>query len=245
MPANLQHLRLDPAFPRSLRPTEAVLRATLWPTRSLDTGERLFDEFYIWTQGYQPSTMQRARLQILALREAFALLEFERVDRICVTLSFGTVERALDLTTEVFDANRLLAHRLSVMLRGQVERLRSPYRLLGFIDWLRAQNVAVGYRLRATRMALERKAIELVQPRFALLTAPPSNRLEYWRGSLLEARAAGLYTRWLIAANLDTDAQRRLARQAGFSYGQGCVVGPAYDPPGMGQPQRQDAPRTA
>lgn len=231
MPANLQHLPLDPAFTRTLWPTQPAVRATLWPTRSLDTGERLFDEFYIWTQGYQPGTMQRARLQILALRKAFVLLKFERVDRICVTLSLGTVERALDFTTEVFDTNRLLAHRLSVILRGQVERLRSPYRVLGFVDWLRAQNVAVGYRLSGTRMALERKAIELLQPHFAKLAAPPSNRLEYWQESLLEARAAGLYTRWLIAANLDTDAQRTLARQAGFRYGQGSAVGPAYFPP--------------
>jgi len=165
-----------PVYPQSkpnltlaglLRSSEGTVGATMWPTRALATRERLFDELYVWTEGYQPTTMRRARLQILALRKAFALLEFQRVDRICVTLSFGTVERALDPATDIFETNRLLAHRSSVMLRGQVERLRSPYRVQSFVEWLRTQAVPVGYRLSASRIGAERKAIELLQPGFA------------------------------------------------------------------------------
>jgi hypothetical protein len=214
----------------------------MWPTRALATRERLFDELYVWTEGYQPTTMRRARLQILALRKAFALLEFQRVDRICVTLSFGTVERALDPATDIFETNRLLAHRISVMLRGQVERLRSPYRVQSFVEWLRTQAVPVGYRLSASRIGAERKAIELLQPGFAKLAAPSSARIDYWEDALLEARAVGLDADWLIVSDLETDAQRRLAQKVGFRFGQGSAVRPAYDLPSTRQPRRSGAP---
>lgn len=240
-----------PVYPQSkpnltlaglLRSSEGTVGATMWPTRALATRERLFDELYVWTEGYQPTTMRRARLQILALRKAFALLEFQRVDRICVTLSFGTVERALDPATDIFETNRLLAHRISVMLRGQVERLRSPYRVQSFVEWLRTQAVPVGYRLSASRIGAERKAIELLQPGFAKLAAPSSARIDYWEDALLEARVVGLDADWLIVSDLETDAQRRLAQKVGFRFGQGSAVRPAYDLPSTRQPRRSGAP---
>lgn len=207
------------------------MRATMWPTRALRENERWFDELYVWTEGFQASTMQRARLQLNALRKAFALLEMERVDKIGVTLSFGTVERALDHATAIVDENRLLAHRTCVILRGQIERLRSPYRVQSFIEWLRTQQIPVGYRISAARIGMEMKAIDLLQPDFAKLTAPASMRLEYWKDAMLEARATGLKTDWIIVSDLETEEQRKLALAAGFRFGQGTAVRPAYDPP--------------
>jgi hypothetical protein len=208
-----------------------AVRSTMWPTRGLRENERWFDELYVWTEGFQASTMQRARLQLNALRKGFALLELERVEKIGVTLSFGTVERALDHATAIFDENRLLAHRISVILRGQIERLRSPYRVQSFIDWLRTQQIPVGYRISAARIGMEMKAIDLLKPDFAKLTAPASARLEYWQDAMLEARAAGLATDWIIVSDLETEEQRKLAMRAGFRFGQGTAVRPAYEPP--------------
>lgn len=237
-----QHIQPNADLTRNAPATAGSVRATLWPTLALDTGERLFDELYVWTERYQPTTMQRARLQLSALRKAFALLELEKRDHICVTLSFGTVERALDATTDLFESNRLLMHRVSVMLRGQAERLRAPYRVHNFVDWLRSQNVAVGYRLSASRIDSEKRAIELLQPRFAKLVAPTSSRLEYWQDSLLEARAAGLDARWLIVSDIESAEQRRLARAAGFGFGQGSAVRPAQDLPSTRRLRHSVAP---
>ncbi len=208
-----------------------AVRATMWPTRALRESERWFDELYVWTEGFQASTMQRARLQLNALRKAFALLEMERVDKIGVTLSFGTVERALDHATAIVDENRLLAHRTCVILRGQIERLRSPYRVQSFIEWLRTQQIPVGYRISSARIGMEMKAIDLLQPDFAKITAPASLRVEYWKDAMLEARATGLNTDWVIVSDLETEEQRKLAVAAGFRFGQGTAVRPAYDPP--------------
>jgi hypothetical protein len=213
------------------RPLGGAVRATMWPTRSLRGNERWFDELYVWTEGFQASTMQRARLQLNGLRKAFALLEMERVEQIGVTLSFGTIERALDHATAIVDDNRLPAHRTCVILRGQIERLRSPYRVQSFIEWLRTQQIPVGYRISATRIGMEMKAIDLVQPDFAKLSAPSSTRLDYWRDAMLEARATGLKTDWIIVSDLETAEQRKLAVAAGFRFGQGTAVRPSYDPP--------------
>lgn len=218
------------------RPGETSVRAAMWPTLTLDTDERWFDELYVWTEGFQPGTMQRARIQLNALNKAFVLLEREKVRRIGVTLSFGTVERCLDLVTDAVDAHRFHTHRIVVLLRGQLDRLRSPYRVQGFIDWLRSMHVPVGYRLSAPRVSMELRAIDLVQPDFAKLLAPTSKRPEFWDDVLLEARVAGLRADRLIVAGIETREQRALAVQAGFGFAQGSAIRPAYDPPSIRTP---------
>src|SRR5258706_14720872 len=136
------------------RPIDGVVRAIMWPTYTLVGRERWFDELYVWTEHFAASTMQRARIQLTALEHAFAMLEKELVRRAGVTLSFGTVERALDQLSGVFHAHNLVAHRMQVLLRGDVERMRSPYRVRAFVDYLRAQHVAVGYRIDAPRLSM-------------------------------------------------------------------------------------------
>src|SRR5512136_1843737 len=86
------------------------IRATLWPTRALAGGIRWFDELYLWTEGAAPTVTQRARMQINAVRDAFGWLEYDLVEQIGVTVSFGTVERAIDPLTALFERNVLLAH---------------------------------------------------------------------------------------------------------------------------------------
>lgn len=230
------------------RPGETSVRAAMWPTLTLDTDERWFDELYVWTEGFQPGTMQRARIQLNALNKAFVLLEREKVRRIGVTLSFGTVERCLDLVTDAFDAHRFHVHRIVVLLRGQLERLRSPYRVQGFIDWLRSQHIPVGYRVSAPRVSMEIKTIDFVQPDFAKVLAPTSKRPEFWEDVVLEARAAGLRPDRLIVAGIETREQRALAVQAGFGFAQGSAIRPAYDPPSIRTPPTlppQGAPEAA
>ena len=100
----------------------------------------------MWTEGGSASTTERAGIQIHALRDAFDWLAYDLVDRIGVTVSFGTVERSLDPLTELFEKNLLLAHRMFVMLRGAPQRLRSRYRLRAFADMLRGWQFPVGYR---------------------------------------------------------------------------------------------------
>lgn len=213
------------------KPIMGSVCAAMWPTYSLAERERCFDELYVWTEGFQASTMQRARIQLNALRKGFALLAQQRVATVGVTLSFGTVERCLDLLTETFEANRLLGHRIVVLLRGQIERMRSPYRVRGFTDWLREQRIPIGYRLAAPRIGTEARAVDFLQPDFARLDAPASTRLDIWRECIVEARLAGLDPQWLIATGLETDAQLTLACDAGFGLGQGSAVKPAYQPP--------------
>jgi hypothetical protein len=203
----------------------------MWPTLTLAGRERWFDELYVWTEGFQASTMQRARIQLAALAKGFALLERERVKRIGITLSFGTVERCLDQVTDVFDAHRLHAHRSCILLRGQVDRLRSHYRVRGFIDWLRTQQIPVGYRLSASRISMEMRAIDFVAPDFAKVLAPNSSRSEYWQDVALEARAAGLKLDRAIIAGIELADQRENAARAGFAFGQGHAVRAPYDPP--------------
>ncbi|HXF45131.1 MAG TPA: hypothetical protein VNK91_03330, partial [Burkholderiaceae bacterium] len=132
------------------------------------------------------------------------------------------------------EAHRLYAHRLCVLLRGQVDRLRSPYRVAGFIDWLRAQQIPVGAHLTAARIGMEMRAIDFIAPDFAKLAAPPSSRAEYWHDVALEARAAGLRPEHIIVAGLEQAPQRELARSAGFGFGQGHALRPPYDPPATG-----------
>jgi hypothetical protein len=223
-----------PAAPLSrdwASPIDGSICAVMWPTLTLVGRERWFDELYVWTEGFQASTMQRARIQLAALSKGFALLERERVARVGITLSFGTVERCLDQVTELFDAHRLLAHRSCILLRGQIDRVRSRYRVRGFIDWLRTQQIPVGYRLTATRISMEMKAIDFVAPDFAKVLAPSSSRAEYWADVALEARAAGLKLDRAIVAGIEMPDQRKNAQTAGFAFGQGHAVRPPYDPP--------------
>jgi hypothetical protein len=133
--------------------------------------------------------------------------------------------------TDVFDAHRLHAHRSCILLRGQVDRLRSRYRVRGFIDWLRTQQIPVGYRLSASRISMEMRAIDFVAPDFAKVLAPSSSRPEYWQDVALEARAAGLKLDRAIVAGIELAGQRQNAVSAGFAFGQGHAVRAPYDPP--------------
>jgi hypothetical protein len=223
-----------PAAPLSrdwTAPIDGSICAIMWPTLTLSGRERWFDELYVWTEGFHASTMQRAQIQLAALAKGFALVERERVDRIGITLSFGTVERCLDEVTDIFDAHRLYAHRACILLRGQIERLRSRYRVRGFIDWLRTQQIPVGYRLTAARISMEMKAIDFVAPDFAKILAPNSHRFEYWQDVALEARTAGLKLERAIVAGIEQADQRKNAQDAGFAFGQGHAVRAPYDPP--------------
>lgn len=214
----------------SLRQHHAPLQVTIWPTRELGVRARWYDELCILTEGPAPGTMKRAELQLDLLDLGFSLLEEDMSCRLATTLSFGTIERCLDQLTDVIESNRLLCHRIAILVRGQVERMRSPYRVRGFLDWLRAQQIPVGYRLAAPRISMEMKAIDFVQPDFARVKAPPSRRLEFWQDSRLEARAAGLDVDWVVVAGLDDDEQKRLATAAGFRLGQGSAVKRCHGP---------------
>jgi hypothetical protein len=213
-----------------------AVRATLWPTRSLITSERWFDELYIWTEGGAASTTQRARFQIDAMSEAFRWLQFDLVERIGVTISFGTIERALDPLTKLFEDNALLAHRMAVLLRGTPQRLRSRYRLQAFADMLREQRVAVGYRLTAPRVSMEITGVDLVRPTFSKVLAPSGPRPEVWNDLALEVRALGLDTRSTIIGAIETRQQREHAVRVGFELGQGRAVRAPYPPPNTPQP---------
>jgi hypothetical protein len=210
---------------------EASVCATMWPTRALLTRERWFDELYLWTEGFQATTMQRARFQLAAIDHAFAMLESERVERIGITLSFGTVERCLDELADKFDSHPLISHRIVVLLRGSMERLRSRYRLRAFADMLRAVKIPVGYRISMPRISMELKAIDFLEPDFAKMLAPTSTRIEYWQDVMLEARVAGIHPEWLIVAGLENGHQLELAQDVAIRFGQGNAVRSAYVPP--------------
>lgn len=211
-----------------LYPTQ--LHATVWPTRGLAVRNRWYDELCVWTEGVQSGTMRRASIQLEGLNMAFAMLEEEKSQDVAVTLSFGTIERCLDPVTQVLESHRLLCHRIAIVVRGQIDRIRSPYRVQSFIGWLRSQQICVGYRLNAARIGMEMKAIGFVQPDFAKVQAPQSRRLEDWQDALLEARAAGLNADWLIVAGIETAEQKYLATAAGYRFGQGTAIKPCHPP---------------
>ncbi len=219
-------LSRDPA-----EPLEGEVCATMWPTRALPGGERWFDELYVWTEGFNATTTQRARIQSTALAYALNLLERERVDYIGLTLSFGTAERSLDEVAESFLAHPMVAHRVTVIMRGAIDRLRSRYRVRALVEHLRSQNVTVGLRVTAPRLSMELHAFELLQPEFAKLLAPTSRRPEYWQDLVLEARVAGVPPERLIVAGLETGPQLELARGCGIRFGQGSAVRASYAPP--------------
>lgn len=210
-----------------------AVRANVWPTRSLTGSKRWFDELYLWTEGGAASTTQRATMQLDALTDAFSWLEYDLVERVGVTISFGTVERALDPLSELFERNLLFAHRMFVMFRGAPQRLRSRYRLRAFAELLRALRFPVGYRITAPRVSMEWAGVDLVQPIFAKVLATPSPRPDAWNDLALEVRALGLDTRSTIVAGIETRFQRSRASEAGFEFGQGRSIRPPYPPPGI------------
>jgi hypothetical protein len=212
------------------------IRATLWPTRALAGGVRWFDELYIWTEGSPAGTTQRANIQLNSLRDAFQWLEYDLVEQVGVTISFGTVERALDPLTTLFERNVLLAHRTHVMFRGTPQRLRSRYRLRVFADMLRGLGYPVGYRLSAPRVSMELAGVDLVQPTFAKVLATTAPREQAWQDLALEVRALGLDTRTTIVGGIEVPQQARMAHQVGFELGQGRAVRQPYPPPSIPEP---------
>jgi hypothetical protein len=212
-------------------PIDGSICATIWPTQSLTSAEHWFDELYLWTEGFHASTTQRARIQSAALHAAFQMLECEQLDRIGVTLSFGTVERIMDHLADVFQAHALVAHRIAILLRGSFVRLRSRYRVRAFREHLRAQHVDVGYVLTAPSVSMEVKSLEFVQPDFAKLVAPNSTRLEPWRDVIFEARVAGAPSDRLIVSGLETEHQRGIAAEVGIAFGQGSAIRRSFAPP--------------
>ena len=235
-----------PAIPqRASKPTSGgsaarfrgSIRATLWPTRALTGGVRWFDELYIWTEGAPASTTQRANIQLNSLRDAFRWLEYDLVEQVGVTISFGTVERALDPLTALFERNVLLAHRTCVMFRGTPQRLRSRYRLRAFADMLRGLDYPVGYRLSASRVSTELEGVDLVQPIFAKVLATTAPRNDAWQDLALEVRALGLDTRTTIVGGIEVPQQAHMAKEAGFELGQGRAIRQPYPPPSIPEPE--------
>jgi hypothetical protein len=212
------------------RPIQGSICATVWPTCSLHSSERWFDELYVWTEGFEASTMQRARIQAFVLKQAFQILDRNESERIAVTLSFGTVERCLDHFAAAFENNPEHSQRVVVMLRGSFERLRQRYRLRAFVEYLHILKIPVGYRLSASRVSMELKTLDFLRPDFAKVLAPKSARVEAWQDLLLEARVAEVPAERLIVAGVETPQQLELARQARIPFGQGSAVMAARAP---------------
>jgi hypothetical protein len=212
-------------------PLEGNVCATMWPTRTLVDRERWFDELYVWTEGFQASTTQRARIQVAALDHGLRMLDCEASSSVAVTLSFGTAERHLDAIVRRLQLYPLVSHRLVVILRGALDRVRSQYRIRAFVDYLRSGQIPVGYRVSAPRITMEIRTLDLVQPEFAKVLAPASNREEFWKDFVSEARVAGIAPQSLIVAGLETERQVELARQANIRFGQGSAVRPSFEPP--------------
>jgi len=203
----------------------------MWPTRALADNARWFDELYVWTEGFEASTMQRARFQFRMLSKAFMMLETEHAERIATTLSFGTVERLLDLLTDAFEVHPFVAHRMVVLLRGDIARMRSPYAIQGFVDWLRAHKIPIGYRTSAPRISMEMRTVDLLRPDFIKIGVPASKRIEYWQDMAVETRMSGIDAQRVIVAGVNNAEQRQMAQDAGFGFAQGHAIKAAYDPP--------------
>jgi len=213
------------------RPIEGSVCATVWPTQSLNSAERWFDELYLWTEGFHASTTQRARIQSAALHAALQMLDRDAVTKIGVTLSFGTVERIADHLAVVLQAYALVTHRFSVLLRGSLARLQARSVVRAFREHLREQQVPVGYMLTFPSISMELEALGFVRPDFAKLVAPNSTRVELWRDVLAESREAGVPPDRLIVSALETPEQVSIAAQVGIAFGQGNAVRPAFAPP--------------
>jgi hypothetical protein len=204
--------------------------ATVWPTRSLHNRARWFDELYLWTDGFEPSPVQWSRIQLLGLERGLRMLAHEEAEFVGITLSFGTVQKFDERVDQLLRSHALVAHRLSVLLRGSVDLVRSTYRIRAFVEYLRAQQISVGLRVTSPRLAMELAAFNLVQPDFAKILAPSSTHGNSWDNLALEARVAGISEQWLIVAGLQNQAQVDQAAHAGVGFGQGHAVRPAQRP---------------
>jgi hypothetical protein len=188
---------------------------------------------------------QRARLQVNALRKALAIVQQEKAGTVCVTLSFGTIERHVDMLTSIFDQNVLYKHRIVVQVRGQLERARSPYRVHGFLEFLRGEGVSYGYRIMSPRIGMDVMALDQLKPDFGVLRAPTSSRIEFWEGVIVEARSMGFDPNKLVVAGLDDQMRVDLARKAHFGFGQGALVSPIKTPPWTREVPKPGAPAPA
>ncbi len=214
------------------RVPEGEVCATVWPTRSLHSRLRWFDELYLWADGFEPTPPQLSRMQLLGLDRGLTMLGREEAEQVGITLSFGTVQRFDEQIDAQLRSHALVAHRLVVILRGSVERVRSSYRIRAFVEYLRAQQIAVGLRVTSPRLAMELASFGLVQPDFAKILAPASTHGDSWDNLALEARVAGISEQWLIVAGLQTREQIQRAKHAGVGFGQGNAVRPAQKPSG-------------
>jgi hypothetical protein len=212
-------------------PIRGYICAAMWPTMSLETNKYWFDELSIWTEGFNVTVTQRARLQVNALRKALAIVQQEKAGTVCVTLSFGTIERHVDLLTSIFEQNMLYKHRIMVQVRGQLERARSPYRVHGFVEFLRGEGISIGYRIMSPRIGMDVVALDHLKPDFGVLRAPTSSRIEFWEGVIVEARSMGFDPGKLIVAGIDDPMRVELARRAHFGFGQGVAISPIKTPP--------------
>lgn len=222
---NARPLSRDPT-----QPIEGSVCATVWPTRALQSNDRWFNELYLWTEGFQATTTQRARIQFAALENALFMLENERADHVGVTLSFGTIEIYADIVDRIFQEHGLVNHRIVIILRGSVERLRSHYRLHSFIDHLREQKIPVGYRVTTPRISMELGTIHFLQPDFVKIIAPDSKGPAAWEDLVAGARVAAVPLERLIVAGLETPEQLAHARQAEIGFGQGSALRAAFAP---------------
>jgi hypothetical protein len=213
------------------------VRALVWPTRTLVGSQRWFDELYVWTADFEPDRSLRAQIQLAALEHAFSMLEHERVDRIAVTISFGSIERSLESLAQTIEAHKTTAHRLSVLLRGAMERLRWPYRVREFITLMRSYQIPVGYRFAEPRASMEMSAIDFVAPDFAKMLAPISVREETWFEMSREVNSLGLTRETFVLAGIEREEQLRLAKQTGFVLGQGRALKKPYFPPRVLRPR--------
>jgi hypothetical protein len=212
-----------------------VVCATLWPTRQLHSPMRWFDEFYLWAEGFTPTPEQWSRIQLMGLRRALSMLAREEAEQMGVTLSYSTVEMFDEQIDDLVQAHALVAHRLTVLLRGSIEQTAagatgSYYRVRAFADYLRARQIPVGLRVTAPRLAMELQACSVIGAEFAKVLAPSVVRGTTWEALALEARFAGLSERWLIVAGLQSKQHLQLAVEAGIGFGQGPAVRPAHPP---------------
>ena len=231
-----RQIELDPTVDPLSRFGSRV-RSLVWPTRTLVGSQRWFDELYVWTADFEPDRSLRAQIQLAALEHAFTMIEHERVERIAVTVSFGSIERSLEALVRTLDSHRLTTHRLSILLRGAMERLRWPYRVREFIDLLRSYQIPVGYRFAEPRASMEMSAIDFVAPDFAKMLAPISVREETWFEMSREVNALGLTRETFVLAGIEREEQLRLARQTGFVLGQGRALKKPYFPPRVMKPR--------
>jgi hypothetical protein len=223
-------VELDPTVD-SLSRFGSRVRALVWPTRSLVGSQRWFDELYVWTADFEPDRSLRSQIQLAAMEHAFSMLEHERVERIAVTISFGSIERSLESLAKTLETHRLTAHRLSVLLRGAMEKLRWPYRVREFIDLMRSYQIAVGYRFGEPKVSMEMSAVDFVAPDFAKMLAPISVREETWQEMSREVSALGLTRETFVLAGIEREEQLKLARETGFVLGQGRALKKPYFPP--------------